>query len=499
MGTEACRARSGHRPSGERGRRLGIWGRADAASDEAKVDVDVGGCALHRPAVDLSNYLSEDEAERRDAELQASARGEETTMLSFLSILGSRNSRNDRDLETWLAKETILGGKIPLPTGGGFATMDVAVLTRRGYGYSHEVNQDRSFVVLPYLPFEPPLIIPDEKINGGAPPVGAGGEYDRMNDFLMGVFDGHGSNGQATAHLASESLPSVLATELAKERIEETDRQHLNDLMSAGAVKRALVSTFLAVDAALPPLPTSGCTASVTLRLGNRLYVANAGDSQTFVVAFPSFSVGSPGGQLQADGPDVQILYRSRPDKPDLPEERNRIERLGGTVYIPDKWALETGDSSRVITSTGKDPVIGELEDPDLGSYGLAMSRSMGDIEVKAVGVVAVPIVDALVLDNLLMEASRLGSNAGLGAGGMGYGWELFVVSATDGLFERVPEIEFASGIAKSLRSHDAGGSGNPLVACEEIIMKASEVWLDVMPTDPYRDDISLVVTRIRR
>lgn len=60
----------------------------------------------------------------------------------------------------------------------------------------------------------------------------------------------------------------------------------------------------------------------------------------------------------------TKVVYASREDKPDLKDERARVERSGGKVYIP----KDPRESSRVFY----------LDSNNQARGGLAMSRSLG-------------------------------------------------------------------------------------------------------------------------
>ena len=68
----------------------------------------------------------------------------------------------------------------------------------------------------------------------------------------------------------------------------------------------------------------------------------------------------------------VLIVYQSREDKPDLPDEKARIEAAGGYVSIPPD---DNGDVSRAYY----------VDEHRRLRYGLAMSRSLGDWKVQGV------------------------------------------------------------------------------------------------------------------
>lgn len=299
-----------------------------------------------------------------------------------------------------------------------------AVLTRRGAGIGHAINQDRSFVM--HLP---------------------------RGDFVVGIFDGHGDNGHYSSHYVSQQLPRMLANGLSTKAEDDVT-----------AIHKMLTDSFLEVDSNVDELAgaprdamvVSGSTAIVAVKRGHMLHIANTGDSLAFVVRRDR-STGA-----------TEIVYRTKQHKPDLPEERERIEGKGGEVLMPPAWAV--GDSPRVLT-----PLTKEEEDLGVLPIGLAMSRSIGDRELKSVGVIAEPTIDAIDIESLAAK-----------------GGDYFVVASTDGLYDHVPPETLAERLGGSISSQRL-----LLSAMEELILEASNVWLQLMQGEVYRDDISLSVVKI--
>mmetsp|Transcript_26572 Transcript_26572/g.39141 ORF Transcript_26572/g.39141 Transcript_26572/m.39141 type:complete len:253 (+) Transcript_26572:3-761(+) len=237
-----------------------------------------------------------------------------------------------------------------------------------------------------------------------------------------------------------------------------------------------------------------GCTASLIFRYtpplqqrqhhhhdNNKVYIANAGDSQTLVAAYvPSTKT-------------VFLLYQSRMDKPHLPTEKSRIEKSGGSVYIPqDNGPGYLNETSRVWASKA-----------DGQMYGLAMSRSLGDGDSKLAGVIADPIVDVLDLNKMKKEVRKK-----IASGGDDHGKkeqvELFAVVASDGIYDRIEPYEVVRHLSQSLYLSDDSNNGGDdktdsttlLEACEQLIMKSSELWVN-WTSISYRDDISIAVSKL--
>ncbi|KAM0485296.1 hypothetical protein ACHAPX_001280 [Trichoderma viride] len=144
---------------------------------------------------------------------------------------------------------------------------------------------------------------------------------DRLAFF--GVYDGHG--GDKVALFAGENIHNIVFKQ---------------DSFKAGNYAQGLKDGFLATDRAILSDPkyeeeVSGCTACVSLIAGNKIYVANAGDSR---------------GVLGIKGRAKPL---SNDHKPQLETEKNRITAAGGFV-----------DFGRV-------------------NGNLALSRAIGDFEFK--------------------------------------------------------------------------------------------------------------------
>ena len=329
----------------------------------------------------------------------------------------------------------------------------------KGGQISDQINQDRSILVSPFM-----------------------GEYQ-----LLGVLDGHGSGGEIVSEYARIEIPKLLSAKLeeltAQQNSENNLLMDLNDEMTA-KVSQILKDVFLEVDKSAPDASHSGgCTGSVALQLGSKLFLANAGDSQTIVAAHLGWNE------------TVQVLYATREDKPDLPDERERVEKAGGRVQIPQ--SMDDGDSARVV-----------YRPPGSNSeVGLAMSRSIGDWD--APGVTAEPIVDVLDLKELARTAMSSKNDFDCDAAEIECGpstVNFFIVSATDGLMDFVTQEAVAETVGVTFfgrpesqhaqNSVEGHGAGHAHLAAEQLIFIAAKGWHDAMQGH-YRDDITISASKV--
>ena len=342
-----------------------------------------------------------------------------------------------------------------LKNAGGKDRATLTLIGYKGGDLKEQINQDRAFVISPYFVQQT-----EDHDNS---------DTKQSTIRLMGVFDGHAKLGELVSEYTVTTLPKLLSTKL-----ETIIAESKVDTLQT-AVQKALIETFIELDKTAPAEKSGGCTASVVLQLGKDAYVANAGDSRSLIATFNKATS------------EVKIVYITREDKPDLPEERSRVESMGGQVYVPTPDRIRMGASSRVLYV---DPVTG-------GTNGLAMSRSIGDWAAGEKGVIPDPTVDVIDIEKLINGNEECAASAENAAGGelsqCRGDIEVFAVSATDGLLDFMNVNDIANTIATSLYVDDGP---HPLSACESLITTAASAWWQAK-NGQYRDDIAIAVSKL--
>jgi len=342
-----------------------------------------------------------------------------------------------------------------LKNAGGKDRATLTLIGYKGGDLKEQINQDRAFVISPYFVQQT-----EDQDNS---------DNKQSAIRLMGVFDGHAKLGELVSEYTVSTLPKLLSTKL-ETIIAESEVDTLQT-----DVQKALIETFIELDKTAPAEKSGGCTASVVLQLGKDAYVANAGDSRSLIATYNKATS------------EVKIVYITREDKPDLPEERSRVESMGGQVYVPTPDRIRMGASSRVLYV---DPVTG-------GTNGLAMSRSIGDWAAGEKGVIPDPTVDVIDIEKLINgneECAASAENAAEGEPSQCRGdIEVFAVSATDGLLDFMNVNDIANTVATSLYVDDGP---HPLSACESLITTAASAWWQAK-NGQYRDDIAIAVSKL--
>ncbi|CAD8058564.1 unnamed protein product [Paramecium sonneborni] len=180
---------------------------------------------------------------------------------------------------------------------------------------------------------------------------------NQIDWHLFGVFDGHGQNGHTISQLISRLIPKVLEYKLI-----ENKNSNIID------IKQILINTYKHIENDLVDNSNiacnySGSTAIITLLMGSKIYCANVGDSRAVFFY-----------KLEDTWFNRALSFDHKPNKL---IEHKRIIGQGGRVEQCIFDGKRQG-AYRVWLSHDEIP-------------GLAMSRSIGDLVAKQVGVIAEP------------------------------------------------------------------------------------------------------------
>jgi serine/threonine protein phosphatase PrpC len=354
-------------------------------------------------------------------------------------------------------------------------------ITRKGYKPGNLPNQDRSIIAHLAL-----YDTTDDNNNHYHP-----------TSLLVGIFDGHGTRGHEVSHHCAFAFPRVLSRIIG-----EKQQQHQqagsggtnnNNVITTTTsyIKDALLETFVEVDATEPVKGSAGSTAALLFYpgTGTNIYIANTGDSTIIICTYNKSTK------------TTNIIYQNRKHKPHLVDERRRIESLGGRVMIPP--SLEVGLMNDNTNDKEEDSMIMKESSRVIipGSHGnqlaLAMSRSIGDYDGKRVGITAIPEIDVLdITSHHVVEQEQVGIED----------TQFFVIAASDGLYDVIPQHIVTSFISRSLFHLDSNNKegeeeesvSSPLVACERLVREASRLWIQAESgMNQYRDDITVSVSII--
>jgi serine/threonine protein phosphatase PrpC len=261
-----------------------------------------------------------------------------------------------------------------------------------------------------------------------------------LNFNIFGVLDGHGDFG----HLASNFVKGYILN-----RIKNLPSiKYLNDPKKIYKILtnrnyHILTNIFLDADIQIKKekfnCEMSGTTCVLVIQLDEHLICANTGDSRAILVYDES----------QNNLKNTKVFPLSHDAKPDLPREKERIIKCGGEVEkMVDEKGLGVGPFR--VWAKGK-------------SYpGLAMSRSIGDMDAKLVGVIPNPEFIEYKIDSKAK----------------------YIIVCSDGIWEFLSNEEVMK-IANSFYLRN-----DPFGLCQNLTNRSTDFWLK---DDNYVDDITVV------
>ena len=269
---------------------------------------------------------------------------------------------------------------------------------------------------------------------------------NNIQDFnIFGVLDGHGVDGHFVSEFASEFIPSQIINHPEIKRLSNTE--YIYKKLKENNSK-IIKSAFLLADKQLNNMEfdvaESGCTCCLIIHIGTHIICANTGDSRAIAVYDQANDMNSK------DLDFLDVVQLSIDFKPDLPEEISRIMLAGGVVeQLKDEDGEGIGPYR--VWVKGKD------------YPGLAMSRSIGDLKGKTIGV----IPDPGIYEYDINKSTK------------------YIIVCSDGVWEFLNN-EIVMNIGKTYYLEN-----NAVEFCHELVDKALKEWED---RESIVDDITAVV-----
>ena len=254
-------------------------------------------------------------------------------------------------------------------------------------------------------------------------------------EILLSVFDGHGIEGGTVSNHFKNRIPKLLSSSASFSNSQSTGVAIKEALLKA---EREIVDN-VHVDTTL-----SGTTGVIAVVRGTKLFVANVGDSRAVFGMSDENADASQSGKYIAR--DATIDH-----KPDHPEEKKRIQEIGGRVFAV-KFDDGIDGPPRVWLSYADLP-------------GLAMSRSLCDTIAKEAGVIS----DADLFEIDLTQSHK------------------FLIIATDGLWEFMSSQEVVNIVSKYANSVAPDAEA----AIKELVEESNKKW---RANEPVIDDTSIIL-----
>ena len=263
-----------------------------------------------------------------------------------------------------------------------------------------------------------------------------------LNFNIFGVLDGHGEYGHYASQFVSRYVISHIKNHPVIKKCDEPKEIYQKLTLNGYQI---IANIFTDADVQIQKekfdVQNSGTTCIIVIQLEEKIICANTGDSRAIMIYDTNYSDNLI---------NTKIYNLSYDCKPELPNECQRIYECGGCVERAVDENEQEGGPYRVW-------VYGE-------DYpGLAMSRSIGDLDAKKIGVIPNPQIVEYTLD----------SNS------------KYMLIASDGIWEFITNEEAMRIGNKFYLRNDATG------LCNELYRESVNYWLK---EDCIIDDITLIV-----
>ena len=263
-----------------------------------------------------------------------------------------------------------------------------------------------------------------------------------LNFNIFGVLDGHGEYGHYASQFVSRYVISHIKNHPVIKKCDEPKEIYQKLTLNGYQI---IANIFTDADVQIQKekfdVQNSGTTCIIVIQLEEKIICANTGDSRAIMI----YDTNNSDNLI-----NTKIYNLSYDCKPELPNECQRIYECGGCVERAVDENEQEGGPYRVW-------VYGE-------DYpGLAMSRSIGDLDAKKIGVIPNPQIVEYTLD----------SNS------------KYMLIASDGIWEFITNEEAMRIGNKFYLRNDAMG------LCNELYRESVNYWLK---EDCIIDDITLIV-----
>ena len=197
------------------------------------------------------------------------------------------------------------------------------------------------------------------------------------NFNIFGVLDGHGDDGHYVSQFVSRFIiNSIKNNSIIKKCTTPKEIYEKIILNKYKLIENIFLDADMQIRKEKFDYKGSGTTCIIIIQLEEKIICANTGDSRAIIVYNKSSNKNNNKKNILENSKVFPLSYDC---KPDLPNERKRIYEHGGVVEKAlDEYDEEEEGPFRVYIKGEDYP-------------GLAMSRSIGDIDAKKIGVIPNP------------------------------------------------------------------------------------------------------------
>ena len=271
-----------------------------------------------------------------------------------------------------------------------------------------------------------------------------------FDNIFMGVCDGHGYYGHEVSGYIKENLPMDLNHLIKTKKLNVLTDDLSSTIKTAFVLENKSLLRNRQIDSDL-----SGSTCISTIYTPQKLIIANIGDSRCVLGKYIEKENFEEKDEIIGEKNKKKVRWvaqnLSRDHKPTIPEEAERILKVGGRIR-----PMKDEDGEYI------GPMRVYMKDKDMP--GLAMTRSFGDYFGSTAGVISEPEVSEYVFKPE----------------------DKFIVLASDGLFEFMESQEVVDIIKDYYEKNDIVG------CCEYLYKESTRKW--IQEEEDTIDDITMIL-----
>ena len=292
---------------------------------------------------------------------------------------------------------------------------------------------------------------------------------------IFGVFDGHGDGGHASRFISTNLIPKL-------ESKSTWNVAYYGMNLDSNATADAFETVFTEVcydldeelknDGSKPR--DGGTTAVVAVVSSQKILVANVGDSRCILVKKGTTATNLDGEKEEnEDGsPNIEVIPMSDDHKPDLPDERARIESAGLEIH-----------TDQIFPENGEYELISKVKKSDKEMLGVA--RAFGDYDYKSNEDLS-PARQAVVCTPDIVVRDRVD------------GEDMFLILACDGVWDVMSNDDVGLFVTKSVNAATASlteEEGHPLDA--GVLASVGDSLLDHCLKQGSTDNMSVLIVAL--
>jgi serine/threonine protein phosphatase PrpC len=271
--------------------------------------------------------------------------------------------------------------------------------------------------------------------------------FNNESIHMFGIYDGHGEYGDYCSHFAALQTPLYFHKEIE----DMGGFGNISDSEIEKKFSNAFISTNIALHNSAIDDRLSGTTAITVFIRGDKLVIANVGDSRAIIAS-------DNNGSLKFSPLSIDQTPFRKDERTRLKKKGAKImtmDQIEGAEPIHENWG-EDGETGNEI-GEGDPP---RVWDRSLQMPGCAFTRSIGDSVAESIGVFAEP-------EMLTWEIQQN---------------DKFVIIASDGVFEFLTSQAVVDMVASF---------ADPLTAAKHVVSESYRLWLTY---DDRTDDISIII-----